>query len=79
MKKRFWLTLLGTMLALPINVWLFKLLWNLVVPEVIGWGVISYKQALLLFLVYWSLHGLVRFTYSRNMLAKDDAKTTHGV
>lgn len=79
MEKRFWLTCLGTLLALPINVWLFKLLWNHVVPDVIGWQTITYKQAFLLFLVYWSLHGLVRFTYGRNMLTKDEAKTTHGV
>lgn len=79
MEKTFWLTCFGTLLAIPINVWLFKILWNLVVPNVMGWHVISYKQAFLLFLAYWSMHGIVRFVYRRNTLTKNDAKTTRGV
>lgn len=50
------------LLALPINILILHSIWNWIIPQVTGWSKITYWQACGVFLLYWSLHGMVRFT-----------------
>lgn len=58
------------LLALPINILILYLVWNWIIPSITGWTQITYLQACGLFLLYWSLHGMVRFTINTRQRIK---------
>lgn len=50
------------LMALPINILILTVVWNWIIPSITGWSEINNLQACGLFVLYWSMHGMVRFT-----------------
>lgn len=73
MKLRYQIIL--CLLALPINILILNIVWNWIIPSITRWSEINYLQACGLFVLYWSMHGMVRFTINtRHSMRKNSNK-----
>lgn len=63
------------LMALPINILILTVVWNWIIPPITRWSEINYLQACGLFVLYWSMHGMVRFTINtRHAMRKNSNK-----